>query len=66
MLLFVEYYHQCTILFTDFIHLHRIVLYEYFKETTKTFKGSTKMEISTGKSLKSRREKLGKVALPPP
>ena len=38
----------------------------HFQETTETFKGSTKMEISTGKHLKSRREKPSKVTLPPP
>ena len=36
----------------------------HFKETTETFSGSTKMEIFTGKMLKSRREKTGKVTSP--
>ena len=40
----------------------------HFQETTETFKGSTKMKISTGKNLKSDREKIGKskFALSPP
>ena len=38
----------------------------HFQETTENFSGSTKMEISTGKKLKSHREKSGKVTLPPP
>ena len=32
----------------------------HFQETTETFKGSTKMEISTRNNLKSHREKIGK------
>ena len=32
----------------------------HFQVTTETLKGSTKMEISTGKNLKSYREKIGK------
>ena len=37
-----------------------------FQETNETFKGSTNMEISTGIILKSQREKIGQVTLPPP
>ena len=36
------------------------------QEMTQTFKGSTKMEISTWKRLKSRREKIGKSNFAPP
>ena len=32
----------------------------HFQKTTETFKGSSKREISTGKPLKSRGEKIGK------
>ena len=38
----------------------------HFQETTGTFKVSTKMEISKGKKLKSRREKIGKIDFAPP
>ena len=46
----------------DFFFFFSFHLYE----TTETCSGSTKMEILTGKMLKSCREKSRKVTLPPP